>query len=346
VAELRVWALSDGRPGHYNQARGIVAALQRVRPVSVHWIDVRLRVGLARALLRRRLNRAPRPTGLTMLRAACRLGALPAGGCDLIVSAGGRTSFANAWLAGVLGVPNVFAGSLRGLHAGLFKAVLTLEPLPGAPACNLVLDVPPSALTPEGLRAGARRLREALGDDQRLWALMLGGDGAGYRFRQDDWRQLAQALSRLSARHGVRWLLLGSRRTGGAAQRILQAHLDPSVIARSCWFGGAVPCDTEAFLGAAERVLVTEDSMTMLSEAIASRRPVYSLRPAAAAPDDRYRQAVERFAARGLICRRGIEDLVRDPEALEATACHVLEHAPLVALGERLSAHLGLQVAS
>jgi mitochondrial fission protein ELM1 len=37
---------------------------------------------------------------------------------------------------------------------------------------------------------------------------------------------------------------------------------------------------TAAYLGAAERVFVTQDSLTMLSEAIASGRPVVALAPA------------------------------------------------------------------
>ncbi len=345
-APLRVWVLSDGQPGHYNQSRGIVSALQRLQPVETAWLDVRLRLGLLRVPLRRRLNRAPRPATLRPLRAGYRMGALPQGNCDLLVSAGGKTSFANAWLAAVLDVPNIYAGSLRGLDAALFDVVLTLEPVPGA-AGNLVLPLPPSPVTPEVVAQKGRGLRERLGGgEQRYWTLMLGGNGAGFRYRRRDWLELASLMKRLAVHYGVRWLVASSRRTGRCAERVLRAALDPHIVARGCWYGDRDSCDTEALLGAAQRVFVTEDSMTMLTEAVCSMRPVYSLRPAQASPNARYTAALTRFEQQGLVCRHSLAGLSRSPQSLEDTACRVLEVSPLVPLAQRLAQRLGLPRAS
>jgi hypothetical protein len=81
-APLHVWVLSDNQPGHYNQSRGIVAALQRLRPVEQHWLAVQLRVGLARNPMRWLLNRRPAPPPLAALKLFYRLPALPAAPCD------------------------------------------------------------------------------------------------------------------------------------------------------------------------------------------------------------------------------------------------------------------------
>ncbi|MCA9074309.1 MAG: mitochondrial fission ELM1 family protein [Planctomycetaceae bacterium] len=35
-----VWCLTDGKPGHANQLRGLVSALERRRDIDVHWLDV------------------------------------------------------------------------------------------------------------------------------------------------------------------------------------------------------------------------------------------------------------------------------------------------------------------
>ena len=67
---LNAWVLSDGQPGHYNQARGIVRALRRIRPVEVSRINAELRLGLARGLLRSVLNRNRAPVSLWPLRLA------------------------------------------------------------------------------------------------------------------------------------------------------------------------------------------------------------------------------------------------------------------------------------
>jgi mitochondrial fission protein ELM1 len=339
---LRVWVLSDGQPGHYNQSRGMIQALRRTGPVDVSWISAKLRLGLARNLLRSVLNRDQAPRSLWPLRLAYRFDALPGAGCDLIVSAGGKTSFANAWLAAVLAVPNLYAGSLRGLSAQRFSLVLTLEPVPGA-ASNLVVPLPPSAIDSDQVEPLGRRFRQQLGDpDQHYWTLLLGGDGAGYRYTQGDWLCLARLINTLARRHDIRWLLVSSRRTGRRAEALLSEHVDAACVARACWYQSGDEYQAEAWLGAAERVFVTEDSMTMLTEAACARRPVHSLKPETAQPAQRYEQALQRFAAQGWLCRRRIAELADQVEALDAQQCQALAGSPTEWLADRLRERLGL----
>lgn len=342
AAPLHVWVLSDNQPGHYNQSRGIVAALQRLRPVEQHWLALRLRVGLARNPMRWLLNRAATAPPLAGLKLFYSLPKLPSAPCDVVVSAGGKTSFANAWLAKRRGARNIFAGSLRRLSPALFDTVLTLEPLAPAAASNLVLALPPSAIDVESVNSRGATLRAKLGlDASQVWAVMLGGNGAGYRYRDADWRQLALLLNRLAPARGIRWLLVTSRRTGYLSERLLKRWLDPAFIAASCWYHeGDADC-IERYLGAAQRVLVTEDSMTMLTEAIYSRRPVISLRPAQVHATQSYAEMIRRFAACGWICRHSIASLAADTHSLRAD-CRVLEVSPLQALAVELARRLDL----
>jgi len=334
--------LSDGQPGHYNQSQGVLQALRRIRPVEASWFRVGLRLGLARNLLRGALNRSRPPRWLWPLRLACSFDALPGPECDLIVSAGGKTSFANAWLAALLKVPNLYAGSLRGLSAQRFSVVLTLEPLAGA-ASNLVVPLPPCAVDADQVEQQGAALRGRLGSPgQRYWTLLLGGDGAGYRYAKADWLALAQLVSALAARHGIRWLVASSRRTGQHAETLLQAHMDAAAVAATCWYQEADDYPRDAWLGAAERLFVTEDSMTMLTEAVCALRPVHSLRPAGAAPGPRYAEALQRFAGRGFLCRHSIAELAASPERLDVNACRPLEESPTQWLAAQLRARLGL----
>jgi mitochondrial fission protein ELM1 len=339
---LNAWVLSDGQPGHYNQARGIVQALRRVRPVEVSWINAKLRLGVARNLLRGVLNRNQAPRSLWPLRLAYRFDALPETNCDLIVSAGGKTSFANAWLASVLAVPNLYAGSLRGLLARRFSVVLTLEPLPGA-ASNLVVPLPPSAIDSDEVEQLGAAFRRQLGPPgQRYWALLLGGHGAGYRYSQADWLRLAELVNTLARRHDIRWLLVSSPRTGRRSETLLKQHVDRAVLAAACWCQDGDDYQAEAWLGAAERVFVTEDSMTMLSEAASALRPVHSLRPATAAPAQRYEQALQRFAGQRWLCRHRIAELADQVEVLDAQQCQALAASPTQWLADQLRERLGL----
>jgi len=339
---LRVWVLSDGQPGHYNLSRGIVRALELVRPVDVTWLSVKLRMGLARNLLRGLLNRGYRPASPDLLRVFYRVSRLPQGGCDLLVSAGGKTSFANAWLASVLGVPNIYVGSLRRLSAQLFAVVVTLEPVAGADS-NLVVTLPPTAIDQREVESRGAGLRERLGSPAaRYWALLIGGNGAGYRYARHDWTALGSVLETLSARHGVRWLVASSPRTGPTAERLLQRSVNRSHVAAEWWYRERDAFSLEGCLGAAERVFVTEDSMTMLTEAICSQRPVFSLRPRHAEPNGRYERAMQRFQSKGFLCRLDLSELLEQPDLLDQQDCRVLTESPSLGLAAQLDARLRL----
>jgi mitochondrial fission protein ELM1 len=334
--------LSDDQPGHYNLSRGIVAALRRIQPVQESWVTMELRAGLGRNLLRAYLNRVHRPSSLLWLRLFYKMNHFPAGACDLIVSAGGKTSFANAWLAQCMGVPNVYAGSLRRLSSQLFSVVLTLEPV-NAAASKLVLDLPPSAIDFDDLQIQGERFLNQLGPgEQHCWTLMIGGNGAGYRYRRQDWQTLARVMSALARRYDIRWLLVSSRRTGKRAVQVLRYHLDEKLLAAQSWYEEGDKFRAEAWLGAAERVFVTEDSMTMLTEAIYSRRPVVSVRPRHAVPTDRYERMMQGFANSGYLCRYALAELSQQPELLESTQYRVLEASPLDDLAVQLGKRLGM----
>lgn len=339
---LRVLVLSDGQPGHFNLSRGVVAALRRIQPVQESRVTMRLRVGLARNLLRVYLNGVHRPASPAWLRLFYRMNHFPADACDLIVSAGGKTSFANAWLAKRMGVPNVYAGSLRRLSSGLFCVVLTLEPISGA-ASNLVLDLPPSAIDFDELQIQGEHFLQQLGmAEQRCWTVMIGGDGAGYQYRRQDWQNLLRMLDALARCYGIRWLLVSSRRTGKRVEQLLGPGMDKQLVAAQHWYGKGDACRVEAYLGAAERVFVTEDSMTMLTEAIYSRRPVVSLSPEHAVPSDRYAGMVKGFADRGYLCCYALAELAQHPQLLESKQCRVLKTSPLDGLAEQLAKRLGI----
>ena len=339
---LQVCVLSDGRPGHYNQSRGVLEALRRVRELDAEWVGVDLRVGLVRELLRWRLNRDPPPATVGLLRRLCRLGDLPAS-CDLIVSAGGRSSFANAWLAAAWRVPNLYVGSLRGLSPRRFSLVLTLEPIAGA-ASNLVVPIPPSPVDERRVERSGAVLRTRLAiEQQRCWILLLGGPGAGYGYARDDWLALGRLASALAARHGIRWLLVSSRRTPQAGCELVRGQLSAQAVAAACWYADGDRYDAEAWLGAAQRVFVTEDSMTMITEAIYARRPLHCLRPARALPTRRYENALQGYVARGLLCRHRLHQLAARPDLLDVHPCVPLAASPTQWLAAELYRRLELE---
>lgn len=296
-----VWILSDGLAGHVNQAR----ALARLPDLTVVEVPVRLRHKIWRPLLRAWIRCSPR--SFRWLSLAYDF-TLPSGMPDIVLSAGGNTSFANVLLARQLQRPNLFIGSLRRLPSKDFTTIYTLETI--GSDNNIVLKAPLSPLLPSDLAQEGRQLRERLGlIDVPLWAMIIGGDGAGFRYSPKDWTALAEAMMMLSQRYGCRWLLTTSRRTGMEAELALQTAIPKEFLADVVWYSQAPRAVMSAYLGAADRIFVTADSMSMLADAMVAGSPVCALSPEQAFADSRYESALNRFATDKLIIRKAIRDL-------------------------------------
>jgi mitochondrial fission protein ELM1 len=127
-------------------------------------------------------------------------------------------------------------------------------------------------VTPARLADGARCLAPVLaGLPRPLVAVLIGGDNRVYRLTQQRFAGFADQLAAL-ARAGYGIAVTPSRRTGPANEQLLRQRLAglPAFI----WDGTG---DNPFFglLGLADAVLVTADSVSMVSEAAASGKPVH-----------------------------------------------------------------------
>jgi mitochondrial fission protein ELM1 len=124
-------------------------------------------------------------------------------------------------------------------------------------------------VTPQVLAAAAPRFEPMLRSLPRpLVAVLLGGANKQYRLSEARARTLAEGLARLPGGLAI----TPSRRTGEDAMRIIRAALGakPAVI----WDGtGENPYF--GFLAHADAIVVTGDSVSMVSEACATGKPVY-----------------------------------------------------------------------
>ncbi|MEI6985380.1 MAG: mitochondrial fission ELM1 family protein [Rhodospirillaceae bacterium] len=103
-------------------------------------------------------------------------------------------------------------------------------------------------------------------------AVLIGGDNGIYRMTPTIMGDLAERLNHLARAHGAGLMITPSRRTGADNEAILRARMRdvPSVV----WNGeGENPYF--AFLGLAEAIVVTCDSVSMVSEACSTGKPVY-----------------------------------------------------------------------
>jgi mitochondrial fission protein ELM1 len=310
---LRVWVIRDDKPGHYHQSEGVLEGLRRLcGAVESLEIEVAIRNKPSRTLLRRLLDGFPgyfrRRESLRLLPLFYRPFELPESPPDLILSTGGNTANLNAWLAGVYGVKNLLVGRLRGIREEHFGAILTV--IDFGYSNNVVLETAPNTITGERLREEAEAFarRKGLDPAGHYRTLMIGGDGSGYRFDRDYYDRLADYVLATGAREGVRWLVSTSRRTPPEMEERLRERLEEACASFVAYHRNPERV-TLAFFGLSREILVTEESSTMIGEAVASRRPVVTVGISSARPDANYRATLAKFEEAGRIRRVEINEL-------------------------------------
>ena len=105
---LNVWVLSDGRPGHYNSSIGVLRALEADYNVSSTWLDIKLRSGIFRRPLHWLITLFKGRWPLCLIAVFYRMPVLPDQKPDLIISAGGKTSYLNIIMARLYQARNIF----------------------------------------------------------------------------------------------------------------------------------------------------------------------------------------------------------------------------------------------
>lgn len=273
MAPIRILILSDGRPGHFNLSEGIAAALERLGPAKTERIEIRrgrwpgaVLAGMTRA-------RLPAARMLAMVY-GLRGAAVPA--ADVIVSAGAETLAASIWLARLMGVPNVFYGSLRNFDPHDFGLVLTSY-AENARLPNHALALKPSKVDPDHqANKGGGGLPDA-----PILGLLLGGDSGDAEYQPAEWHALLELVRLGYRQHHIKWLVANSRRTPAAVSDAFAAEAAKATpaIAEFLDVRTAGPGTLPPLLARCDGVLCTADSSSMISECVWSRRKNLSLAP-------------------------------------------------------------------
>lgn len=278
--ERIVWIVSEGSPGHVSQSAGLADALSGFLPIRIERVECRPRLnGVARSLVRAWMGQAGGSLPDWIVRRWLRMdmAAATAAKPDFILSSGGKSVFAARVLAVRHRVPYVFLGERKPYPSSWFHTVFT----PSARERD-INDVPIEMIPTQVNRSGVERAAAGWTGrpSGRLCAMIIGGASVSHRYTASDWDGLAAGMNLLASREGFRWLITTSRRTGAEAEARLRAGLDKSLLAASVWWAEKTEKKMSAYLGSAEQVFVTQDSVTMVTEAVASARPVIVLRPA------------------------------------------------------------------
>jgi mitochondrial fission protein ELM1 len=195
---------------------------------------------------------------------------------DLIVASGGKAVFAARSLAVKFSAPLIFIGERKPYPSQWFHTVFTPSAAETG-VSDVSIELIPTQVTRERVEQAAASWSER--PEGKLWAMVIGGVSPSHRYRKSDWEALAAAMNSLARREGLRWLVTTSRRTGAIAESRLRASLALDTLAANVWWADKPEKKMHAFLGASECVVVTQDSITMVTEAVASSRPVLVVKP-------------------------------------------------------------------
>jgi mitochondrial fission protein ELM1 len=337
---LKIIFLADTRPGHYHLAEGVIAAIARFRPVEVTRIEVKRKWIVPTRWLRRRIHAKtffpPR-----MLRMAYRIDAYALPKADLVVSAGGETQMPNICVSRFLGIPSIFCGSLlRGLEPENFDLIVSSYDRDLGSARHIVV-LKPSSIDPDALGRPKTVPRYGPGRRPKLAGLLIGGNAGPFRYRREEWDRLLAFAAELSKTWGTRWLISTSRRTPDhVADKLAGLARDEAVVARFIDFRTAGPGTLPEIFAKAEIIVCTEDSSTMVSEAVSARLPVVGVAPAAHRFTDE-EQAYRQFLVRNNWCRvLPIAALTPDSLARALSEIAPIGENPLDALAARLKERL------
>jgi mitochondrial fission protein ELM1 len=293
---LKVFLLSDDYPGHFNFAQGVLAAMQRIRPLAIEERSVRGFLSYRMRAVRPLLSAGP-----MALRLALKLGygmdARDLPKADLVISGGGDTLAGNVALARLMGVPNVFCGSLRGgLKLDQFSLVVTsYEEAVDHP--RHIGTLKPSVFGPELFDRPAEPIRYGADTPPKLMGLLIGGNSGRFRYFRQEWDELLAFVRTLSSAWGTKWLVSTSRRTPDfVADAVAALARDTDLVPLFVDFRSAGPGTLLPVFERAEVMVCTSDSSSMLSEAIAVHLPVVGILPARhgfKAQEARYRLMME-----------------------------------------------------
>ena len=290
--------ISDGRPGHYRQSEGVVASLSRRGPIVVDRLEIGLRLPLPKALVPK-LGRLLPPGWFLPAVHGVAPGRMEKP--DIIVSAGGATLAAHVGLARVWNVANVFSGSTRGFALDRFRLVLTPYASVAEPP-KVVAGPQPTPFDPD--RVPFPRPIQSTADMRGARvSILIGGPTWYAAFEPDDWRRLASLAEALVEKLGCRLTIVTSPRTPSAAyDHVLPLAGKLAGAVSLIDFRTAGPGSIERSFDC-DLVLVTSDSMSMMTEAALSRRPAVALVP------DKVKPARDDEAVAGLVAERWLATL-------------------------------------
>ena len=320
--QINIGHLTEGISGHDGQALGVIKNLvDSGQNINVTTISVRWRIKIIRGLLKffaRKLSRFPNPFNIKLITKCYQFSSFKE--IDIFISAGANLAPLNLALTKKNNVKNIHLSSKRDWHVQDFTAYITtkkISPLRN----NLSPDIVPNLFDPaKCMKAGNRFIAENNLYEDKFSLLILGGNGIGYKYDKNEWDEILKNFSDFCIRSNTKQVFITSPRTPIEVENIIQSRYDTSI---SVLFHSENKRGSFSHLFyIATNIFVTEDSSTMLSEAISSGKRIVCVYPERINAPKKYTEIIQKYEALNFIKRRNIKEICDTPfnEAIDISS--------------------------
>lgn len=268
----RILALTDGRAGHRSKTQGMLNALARLTPTEVVWLEIHAPNSVSRRLSRW-LTRCTTLNSLTWYLSQDAQRQLPQQ-VDVVVSSGADSLVPNLLLRRRYQCLNIINSPLKGLPANQFSAVFQLgqTSAKGSVSPYLNLTVPPNQMRfdSDGQQFAQARQRLGLDINRRVLAILIGENTREYQ--SIDAQLLADIVQWFRHHSDALVLLSSSRRTQRLTEQQLMGMIQPLPDDQFAWVQHGQSCNITDYIYAADWVLCSAESESMLAEVVSAGR--------------------------------------------------------------------------
>ncbi len=276
-----ILALTDGKAGHETQTQGIVQLLNQQQQYQVEWLKLKFPSKWQYRILKWLMKFSANTAWLNAFLTAEQLDHLKHKNVAYIVSAGGNTLLANALLKQELIktniVQNIVASSLRGMNPEYFDVIFTIHAEQGNLPHYFYYPIAPNKMCALSLTQIQARINLGISNLDQVITILIGADTKTVSIGTvEEWGAVLQKVR--SEYPEARLLLTTSRRTSIEFEHALAHYCKQHNLVRSSdqmtWVAQGQQCDIKNYILAADWVLSSADSTTMVAEVVMSGQPL------------------------------------------------------------------------
>ena len=307
--KIRICHLSEGVAGHDGQVLGVIKTLRDAGyDVLTKTVSVRWKIHLLRGLLRlisRKLSKYPNFISTKLILFCYKFSSVNE--VDVIISGGANLAPLNLAISKTLKVKNIHLSTPRDWKISDFSAYITSSKVSSSPS-NLVPEIVPNQFDPKTCKdVGTKFISEKGIEGIKFSLLVLGGDGIGYTYTKKEWIEILDNFSSYCESKESSPLFITSRRTPKEIEDLIKHRYDVSMSV--LFHSEKARGKFDHLLYIADDIFVTEDSSTMISEAVSSGKKVASIFPQNIKAPDKYLQIIIKYESLGFIERCDIQSI-------------------------------------